>query len=93
MGWHTYLDMVTAAAHGETVQSRDSYMAKNAKHYGILSVIPSEAEGPPLVAEATEQVPPLRLAALGSGRDDGGFWEGYTGSQVKYSGERFMSVK
>ena len=28
-------------------------------------------EGPPLVAEATEQVPPLRLAALGSGRDDG----------------------
>jgi len=35
MGWHTYLDMVTAAAHGETVQSRDSYMAKNAKHYGI----------------------------------------------------------
>jgi uncharacterized protein YndB with AHSA1/START domain len=35
MGWHTYLDMVTAAAQGETVQSRDSYMAKNAKHYGI----------------------------------------------------------
>jgi uncharacterized protein YndB with AHSA1/START domain len=35
MGWHTYLDMVAAAAHGETVQSRDSYMAKNAKHYGI----------------------------------------------------------
>ena len=21
------------------------------------------------------------------------FWEGYTGSHVKYSGERFMSVK
>ena len=35
MGWHTYLDMVTAAARGETVQSRDSYMAKNARHYGI----------------------------------------------------------
>jgi len=35
MGWHTYLDMVTAAARGETVQSRDSYMANNAKHYGI----------------------------------------------------------
>ena len=35
MGWQTYLDMVTAAAHGETVQSRDSYMAKNAKDYGI----------------------------------------------------------
>ena len=35
MGWHTYLDMVTAAAQGETVQSRDSYMAKNAKRYGI----------------------------------------------------------
>src|SRR5216683_868954 len=39
------------------------------------------AEGPLLVAEATEQVPPLRLpsaslragAALGSGRDDGSF--------------------
>jgi uncharacterized protein YndB with AHSA1/START domain len=35
MGWHTYLDMVAAAAHGETVQSRDTYMAKNAKRYGI----------------------------------------------------------
>jgi uncharacterized protein YndB with AHSA1/START domain len=41
MGWHTYLDMVTAAAHGETVQSRDSYMAKNAKHYGIDLANPS----------------------------------------------------
>jgi hypothetical protein len=27
--------MVVAAAQGETVQSRDSYMAKNARHYGI----------------------------------------------------------
>ena len=41
MGWHTYLDMVTAAAHGETVQSRDSYMAKNARHYGIDLANPS----------------------------------------------------
>ena len=29
------------------------------------------AEGPPLATEAIEKVPPLRLAALGSGRDDG----------------------
>jgi uncharacterized protein YndB with AHSA1/START domain len=35
MGWHTYLDMVTAALHGEPVDSRDAYMAKNAKRYGI----------------------------------------------------------
>src|SRR4029453_7272334 len=28
-------------------------------------------EGPVLVDASTEQVPPLRLAALGSGRDDG----------------------
>ena len=41
MGWHTYLDMVTAAAHGETVQSRNSYMAKNARHYGIDLANPS----------------------------------------------------
>ena len=32
------------------------------------------AEGPCLIVGATEQVPPLRLAALGSGRDDGNFW-------------------
>src|SRR5580700_6451260 len=30
-------------------------------------------EGPHLVAQATEWVPPLRLAALGFGRDDGVF--------------------
>src|SRR5262245_65596365 len=33
-------------------------------------VIPSEVEGPFLVDGSTEKVPPLRLAALGSGRDD-----------------------
>ena len=41
MGWHTYLDMVTAASHGETVQSRESSMAKNAEHYGIDLANPS----------------------------------------------------
>jgi uncharacterized protein YndB with AHSA1/START domain len=35
MGWHTYLDMVTAAVRGETVGARDSYMTVNAKRYGI----------------------------------------------------------
>src|SRR5882724_2523843 len=31
-----------------------------------------EVEGPPLGDAATKQVPPLRLATLASGRDDGG---------------------
>ena len=35
MGWHTYLDMVAAAALDETVEARDAYMARNAKRYGI----------------------------------------------------------
>jgi uncharacterized protein YndB with AHSA1/START domain len=35
MGWHTYLDMVAAAAADETVEARDAYMARNAKRYGI----------------------------------------------------------
>jgi uncharacterized protein YndB with AHSA1/START domain len=35
MGWHTYLDMMTAVLHGEPVGSRDAYMARNAKRYGI----------------------------------------------------------
>jgi uncharacterized protein YndB with AHSA1/START domain len=35
MGWHTYLDMVAAAARGEMVEARDTYMAKNARHYGV----------------------------------------------------------
>src|SRR5580704_14910734 len=30
-------------------------------------------EGPFIIAEAIEKVPPLRLAALGSGRNDGSF--------------------
>jgi len=35
MGWHTYLDMVEAAVRGETVERRETYMARNAKRYGI----------------------------------------------------------
>ena len=35
MGWHTYLDMVAAAARDETVEARDAYMARNAKRYNI----------------------------------------------------------
>ena len=35
MGWHTYLDMVEAAVRGQPVESREAYMARNAKRYGI----------------------------------------------------------
>jgi uncharacterized protein YndB with AHSA1/START domain len=35
MGWHTYLDMVTAAATGGTVHSRKTCMNRNAPKYGI----------------------------------------------------------
>jgi uncharacterized protein YndB with AHSA1/START domain len=35
MGWHTYLDMMAAVLRGEPVTSRDAYMARNAKTYGI----------------------------------------------------------
>lgn len=35
MGWHTYLDMVAATLRGEPVASRDAYMIRNAKTYGI----------------------------------------------------------
>jgi uncharacterized protein YndB with AHSA1/START domain len=35
MGWHTYLDMVAAAATGGTVHSRETYMNRNAPKYGI----------------------------------------------------------
>jgi hypothetical protein len=35
MGWHTYLDMVEAAVRGQSVETREAYMARNAKRYGI----------------------------------------------------------
>jgi uncharacterized protein YndB with AHSA1/START domain len=35
MGWHTFLDMMCAAARGETVAPRDTYMQKNAALYGV----------------------------------------------------------
>jgi uncharacterized protein YndB with AHSA1/START domain len=35
MGWHTFLDMVEAAARGATVESRETYMMRNAERYGV----------------------------------------------------------
>jgi uncharacterized protein YndB with AHSA1/START domain len=35
MGWHTYLDMLTAAVRGEAVQPRSVYMKRNAERYGV----------------------------------------------------------
>ena len=35
MGWHTFLDMVSAAVRGEPVESRPSYMKRNAGKYGV----------------------------------------------------------
>jgi uncharacterized protein YndB with AHSA1/START domain len=35
MGWHTYLDMLTAAVKGEPVQPRSAYMKPNAARYGV----------------------------------------------------------
>ena len=35
MGWHTFLDMVDAAARGETVLPRDTIMKENAAIYGV----------------------------------------------------------
>lgn len=41
MGWHTFLDMVDAAARGATVDPRESYMKRNAERYGVdLSQLP-----------------------------------------------------
>ena len=41
MGWHTFLDMVDAAARGATVEPRESYMKRNAERYGVdLSKLP-----------------------------------------------------
>jgi uncharacterized protein YndB with AHSA1/START domain len=34
-GWHTFLDMVEAAARGDTVESREAYMKRSAALYGV----------------------------------------------------------
>ena len=34
-GWHTFLDMVEAAARGDKVEDRGVYMKKNAARYGV----------------------------------------------------------
>ena len=42
MGWHTFLDMVDAAARGAAVESREAYMKRHAGRYGVdLSKLPS----------------------------------------------------
>jgi hypothetical protein len=35
MGWHTFLDMLTDALSGRTVETRDAYMKRNADRYGV----------------------------------------------------------
>jgi uncharacterized protein YndB with AHSA1/START domain len=35
VGWHTFLDMVDAAARGVAVEPREGYMKRNAKRYGV----------------------------------------------------------
>ncbi len=35
MGWHTFLDMLSDAMSGETVEARDVYMRRNAGRYGV----------------------------------------------------------
>jgi hypothetical protein len=35
MGWHTFLDMVDAAARGQPVEARETYAKRNAQRYGI----------------------------------------------------------
>ncbi len=34
-GWHTFLDMVDAAARGAPVEPREAYMKRNADRYGV----------------------------------------------------------
>lgn len=34
-GWHTFLDMVDAAARGAPVEPREIYMTRNAERYGV----------------------------------------------------------
>ncbi|HYD05401.1 MAG TPA: SRPBCC domain-containing protein [Reyranella sp.] len=41
MGWHTFLDMVDAAARSAPVEPRETYMKRNAERYGVdLSKLP-----------------------------------------------------
>jgi hypothetical protein len=35
MGWHTFLDMLGGALHGEEPKPRMDYMEKNAALYGV----------------------------------------------------------
>jgi len=35
VGWHSFLDMISAAARGEPVEKREAYMKRNARHYGV----------------------------------------------------------
>jgi uncharacterized protein YndB with AHSA1/START domain len=35
VGWHTFLDMVDAAARGAPVESRETCMTRNAERYGV----------------------------------------------------------
>lgn len=35
MGWHTFLDMLSEALSGKTVQPREVYMKRNAARYGV----------------------------------------------------------
>jgi uncharacterized protein YndB with AHSA1/START domain len=35
MGWHTYLDILSAALRGERVETRETYMKRNAQKYGV----------------------------------------------------------
>ncbi len=35
MGWHTFLDMLSAAIRGDAVEAREAYMRRNAERYGV----------------------------------------------------------
>ncbi|HEX7967194.1 MAG TPA: SRPBCC domain-containing protein, partial [Stellaceae bacterium] len=35
MGWHTYLDLLSAAVRGEPPQTREAHMKRNAARYGV----------------------------------------------------------
>ena len=35
MGWHTFLDMLSAAVRGEPAEPRQAYMQRNAARYGV----------------------------------------------------------
>ena len=35
MGWHTFLDILGAAARGEAIEARSAYMQRNAALYGV----------------------------------------------------------